>query len=176
MSLGWWLTSYEKLFCGDLGRRPPLETTSVQDNRWRSSWEEGWTSSPAQSRHVLTLFPTNVFISSRSFNDPPRGTSVVVQWLRIHLPLQGRGHTFDPLSGKMPHASWQLRPRVTAEGLGAATTESHVLRTRVWQQKKPPQGKAHKPQLESSPNSLQLEKKACTVSKIQHNTTTTKKW
>ena len=36
------------------------------------------------------------------------GTSPVVQWLRIHLPI--RGHEFDPWSGKIPHVSKQLNP------------------------------------------------------------------
>ena len=40
--LGWWLTSYKERFCGQLGRRPPAETTSVQENRCRSSREELW--------------------------------------------------------------------------------------------------------------------------------------
>ena len=40
--------------------------------------------------------------------------SLVVQWLRICLPMQG--HRFDPCSGKIPQASGQL-------GLCAATAE-----------------------------------------------------
>ena len=115
MTLGWWLTSYKEVFCGHLERRPLLEMTSVQENRCRSSREERWPSSPHQSWRVLTLLPSNIFIFSRSFKDPPWGTSVVVQWIRIHLPLHGRGHKFDPWSGKMPHASRQLRPRVSTE-------------------------------------------------------------
>ena len=39
------------------------------------------------------------------------GTSLVVQWLRIHLPMQGHG--FDPRSGKIPYASEQLSPCAT---------------------------------------------------------------
>ena len=35
--------------------------------------------------------------------------SLVVQWLRIHLPVQG----FDPWSGKIPHAKGQLNPCTT---------------------------------------------------------------
>ena len=35
-----------------------------------------------------------------------QGTSLVVQWLRICLPVQGRG--FDPWSGRIPHAAEQL--------------------------------------------------------------------
>ena len=37
-----------------------------------------------------------------------RGTSLVVQWLRICLPIQGHG--FDPYSRKIPHAKGQLSP------------------------------------------------------------------
>ena len=35
--------------------------------------------------------------------------SLVVQWLRIHLPVQG----FDPWSEKIPHAKGQLNPCTT---------------------------------------------------------------
>ena len=35
------------------------------------------------------------------------GTSLVAQWLRIHLPLQGTR------SGKTPHAAEQLSPSAT---------------------------------------------------------------
>ena len=44
----------------------------------------------------------------------PTGAPLVVQWLRIRLPMQGHG--FDPWSGKIPHATEQLSP-------GATTTE-----------------------------------------------------
>ena len=43
------------------------------------------------------------------------GTSLVALWLRICLPI-GRGHRFDPWSGKIPHAAKQL-------SLCATTTE-----------------------------------------------------
>ena len=43
---------------------------------------------------------------NRSKDD--RGTSLVVQWLRIHLLMQGHG--FDPWSGKITHAEGQLKP------------------------------------------------------------------
>ena len=36
--------------------------------------------------------------------------SLVVQWLRIHLPMQG---TLEPWSRKIPHAMEQLSPRAT---------------------------------------------------------------
>ena len=35
-----------------------------------------------------------------------KGASLVVQWLRIRLPMLGHG--FDPWSGKIPHAAEQL--------------------------------------------------------------------
>ena len=118
MTPGWWLTSYEEVFCDHLEKRPLVETTSVQENGCRGSWEERWPSSPSHSWHVLTLFPSNIFLFSRSLNDPSRGTSVVVQWLRIHLPMWAWGwgvRKFDPWSGKMPHASGQLSPCATTE-------------------------------------------------------------
>ena len=39
------------------------------------------------------------------------GTSLVVQWLRTHLPMQG--HMFEPWSWKIPHAAEQLSPCAT---------------------------------------------------------------
>ena len=38
-------------------------------------------------------------------------TSLLVQWLRIHLPVHGTW--FDPQSGKIPHAEGQLSARAT---------------------------------------------------------------
>ena len=43
-----------------------------------------------------------------------RGASLVAQWLRICLPMQG--HRFEPWSRKIPHATEQL-------SLCATTTE-----------------------------------------------------
>ena len=40
-------------------------------------------------------------------------TSVVMQWIRIHL--KGRGHGFHPWSEKTAHAVKQLIPRTTSE-------------------------------------------------------------
>ena len=39
------------------------------------------------------------------------GASLVAQWLRICLPMQGHG--FEPWSGKIPHAAEQLGPWAT---------------------------------------------------------------
>ena len=38
-------------------------------------------------------------------------TSLVVQWIRIHLPM--KEHRLDPWSGKIPHAVEQLSPCAT---------------------------------------------------------------
>ena len=58
------------------------------------------------------------------------GASLVAQWLRICLPMQG--NRFKPWSGKIPHVAEQLSPRAT-------TTEARVPRARAPQQEKPPQ-------------------------------------
>ena len=68
----------------------------------------------------------------------PYGTSLVIQWLRIHLPMQGTWVQ----SGKVPPALEQLKP----ERPGA-----HAPR------ETPSQWEALSPQLESSPCSLQLK-------------------
>ena len=67
------------------------------------------------------------------------GFSLVVQWLRIHL--QCRGHRFDPCSGRIPCASWQLSQPFRACG------PHETL----------PQREARAPLLKSSPLSVQLE-------------------
>ena len=52
---------------------------------------------------------------SRVFTDPVKryrvGAFLVVQWLRICLPVQGT--RFKPWSRKIPHAAEQLSPRST---------------------------------------------------------------
>ena len=70
------------------------------------------------------------------------GTSLVVKWLRIHLPMQGI-HGFEPWSGKIPHAVEWLSPH----------TPEPVLRNKRSHHKKP----TH----HSSPRSPQLEKSPC---------------
>ena len=43
------------------------------------------------------------------------GPSLVAQWLRIHLQMQGHG--FEPWSGKIPHAAEQLSLCITTTEL-----------------------------------------------------------
>ena len=89
------------------------------------------------------------------------GASLVAQWLRIGLPVQGtrvralvwedptcRGAT-KPVSHN--YWAWALEP--TNHNYWA-----HVPRARAPQQEKPPQWEAHAPQQRVAPCSLQLEK------------------
>ena len=76
-----------------------------------------------------------------------KGTSLVAQWLRIHLPMQGHG--FEPWSRKIPHAVEQLTPAPQILSLCsrarepqllspcATTTEACTPRARAPQQEKP---------------------------------------
>ena len=91
------------------------------------------------------------------------GTSLVAQWFKIHLPMQG--HRFDPWPGKIPHAMQQLSPWAT-------TTKALVPRARAPQQEKPPQWEAHAPQ-RSSPCASQLQKSH--MQQRRHNAAKTKK-
>ena len=50
----------------------------------------------------------------KAFQEAESGLSLVAQWLRICLPMQG--HRFEPWSGRIPHATEQL-------SLCATTTE-----------------------------------------------------
>ena len=68
-------------------------------------------------------------------------TSLVAQWLRIRLPMQGHG--FEPWSGKIPHAAEQLSPCATTtepalQSPRATTTEARTPRAPAPQQEKPP--------------------------------------
>ena len=62
-------------------------------------------------------------------------TSLVVQWIRIRLPVHG----FDPWSGKISHDTEKLNPCAT-------TTEAYSPIACGPQQEKPPQREAHTPQ------------------------------
>ena len=58
-----------------------------------------------------------------------KGISLVAQWQRIHLAMQG--HRFDSSSGKIPHALEQLSLCATTvepvlRSSGAATPEARV--------------------------------------------------
>ena len=86
----------------------------------------------------------------------------MVQWLGIHLPMQGTWAR--AWSGKISQAVGQLGPCTT-------TTEPVLPRALALQWERPPQGDACKQQLESSPHSPQLEK-AC----AQQRSTSTAKY
>ena len=68
-------------------------------------------------------------------------TSLVVQWLKICLPMQETW--VHPRSGKIPHAVEQLSL--------CTTTAAQMPSAHASQQEKPPQAQ----ELESSPHSLQ---------------------
>ena len=79
--------------------------------------------------------------------------SLVVQWLRIHLPMQG---TFDPWSRKIPHATEQLslcaKYWPVWERLGATTAEPRLCNKRSHCREKPVIT------MKSNPQSPQLER------------------
>ena len=90
------------------------------------------------------------------------GTSLVVQWLRICLPMQGTW----PWSGKIPHAAEQLSPCGLVSQLQslcsragepqllsprATTTEARAPKARALQQEKLPQWEARAPQQRVAP-------------------------
>ena len=54
------------------------------------------------------------FCSLRSTHTHTHGTSLVVQGIRIQLPMQGAWHGFSPWSGKIPPAGELLSPRSRA--------------------------------------------------------------
>ena len=90
-------------------------------------------------------------IQNKMFFKNSPGTSLVVQWLRIHLSMQGTW-VWSPVQ-KIPYAMRQLSSQATA-------SEDHSPRAHALQQEKPQQQEIHVLQLKSSPHSPQLEK-AC---------------
>ena len=84
------------------------------------------------------------------------GTSLVVQWIKIHLPMLGAGS--DVWSRKTPQAveQWSLCATAT-EPTRAVTTEAHGPRARAPQQETSLQWEAHAPQQRAIP-ARQLEK------------------
>ena len=97
------------------------------------------------------------------------GASLVVQWLRICLPIQGtrvralvredptcRGATKPALHNywawalqPASHNYWGCVPQLLSPR--ATTTETHAPRARAQQQEKPPQGEARAPQPRVAP-------------------------
>ena len=80
------------------------------------------------------------------------GTSLVVQWLRICLPVQGtrvralvrEDPTYRRATKPVSHNYWAREPQLLSPH--ATTTEAHVPRARAPQQEKPPQWEACAPQ------------------------------
>ena len=56
------------------------------------------------------------------------------------------GHGFDPCSGKIPPATWQLSLCATATEPTASTTDAHAPRACAPPLEKPPQREAHAPE------------------------------
>ena len=95
----------------------------------------------------MILHKVTELVSSRAGQKPtpevkthiikPSPTSLVAQWLRIHLPVQGHG--FQPWSGKIPHAAEQGSRGPCLLSLHSRAREPQLL--------KPPPSRAHVPQL-----------------------------
>ena len=90
------------------------------------------------------------------------GASLVAQWLRIHLPMQGtwvralvrQDPTCRGATGPMRHNLLSLRSRACEPQLlspCATTTEAHAPRAHALQQEKPPQWEACAPQRRVAP-------------------------
>ena len=85
------------------------------------------------------------------------GASLVAQWLRIRLPVQGtrvrslvwEDPTCRRATKPMRHNYWAHAPQLLS--LRAATTEPCMPRARALQQEKPPQWEARAPQWRVAP-------------------------
>ena len=111
---------------------------------WRRAWQPTAVFLPGEFHGQRSLAGYSHW-SCKESDMPEQLThthSLVVQWLRIHLPMRGRG--FDPWSGNIPRAAEQL---------------SHVpqllkptcLKPMLRQQEMPPQWEARTLQIENSP-------------------------
>ena len=88
-------------------------------------------------------------------------TSLVAQWLRIRLPMQGT--RVQSLVQEDPTCHGAAKSMRRNSSTCATTTEIHAPRARAPQQEKPPQWEAHALRslctaTKSSPHSWQLEK------------------
>ena len=85
------------------------------------------------------------------------GTSLVAQWLRIHLPMQGtwvralvqEDPTCPGAAKPVSHNYWAHEPQLPSPC--DTTTEARVPRARAPQQDKPPQWEACAPQARVAP-------------------------
>ena len=86
------------LSCIGEGNGNPLQCSCLENPRGGGAW---WAavSGVAQSRTRLKRFSSS---SSSKLTVLKSGTFLVLQWIKIRLPMQGTG--FDPWSGKIPHA------------------------------------------------------------------------
>ena len=84
-----------------------MERMERRGRRMNEAWL--WTIHP-QEYMPLCCFLQNPFPASFLKKYLFRA-SLVAQWLRIRLPMQGHG--FDTWSGKIPHAAEQLSPCIT---------------------------------------------------------------
>ena len=114
------------------------------------------------------LLPMCLF--SSSYKDTSHGTSLVAQWLRIHLPMQGtrvqalvrEDPTCHGATKPVRHNYWAcaLEPASQLLSLHATTTETHMPRARAPQQRGATAMRSPRTAMKSSPRSPQLEK-AC---------------
>ena len=115
--------------------------------------------------HLALLF-SNCFLMDQvkvSYTPDPNsesseGTSLVVQWLRIHLSMQGTQaqSLVQELRRHVLWSHWSHAPQHLSSH--AATSEPIHPGDHALHQEKPPQWEARALQLESSPCSSQLEK------------------
>ena len=78
------------------------------------------------------------------------GASLVAQWLRISLPMQGTWvWALVWEDSHMPQSSWARAPQLLSPH--PTTAEAHAPRARAPQQEKPPQWEAHAPQRRVAP-------------------------
>ncbi|XP_054938617.1 MAP kinase-activated protein kinase 3 isoform X14 [Physeter macrocephalus] len=89
----------------------PLHTARVLQED-KDHWDDVKEKATSDSREPVSWDSEElVRTGETSIKSTPLGASLVAQWLRIRLPMQGHG--FNPWSGKIPHAVEQLSPCAT---------------------------------------------------------------
>ena len=111
-------------------------------------------------KHIF-WYPHIKTLKQKRVKEAPRA-SLVAQWLRIHLPMQGtrvralvrEDPTCRRATKPVRHSYWACALEPASHnywGLYATATEAHMPRARAPQQEKPPQWEARAPQWRVAP-------------------------
>ena len=131
-----------------------LGDVSLMRRQAFSSW---WDLGDYFAFHIKIFFSRHVHHFHKNNQSSTAQTSLVVQWLRIRLPMQGtrvqalvrEDHTRRGATKPVRHNYWARVPQLLSPC--ATTTEARVPRARAPQQEKPLQWEARSPKPRVAP-------------------------